>query len=122
MRFSKFCSVAHQAAGFGIGAQRIHRWHGVARSQRGEVDAPIDGEVIRMDQECVGPLLHKARKGVSISAPVLAVKNSICGPIVAAAASTSFLRDSVVGFFGLTNTAKRVAFGNSSCKSPSRLA
>src|SRR4029434_745727 len=107
MRVRKFCSVAHQAASFGIGAQGIDGWHGVARGQRGELYATIDEEVVGMDHKCV---------------PVLALKNSICRPMAAAAASTSFFRDSVVGFFGLTSTAKRVAVGNSSCKSPSRLA
>src|SRR5262245_14656021 len=63
MRIRKFCSVAHQAASFGIGAQGIDRWHGVARGQRNELYPTIDEEVVGMDHKCVGPPLHKARKG-----------------------------------------------------------
>src|SRR5215467_9841734 len=67
-------------------------------------------------------LCTRLAKAVSISVPVLAVKNSICGPMAVAAASTSFFSDSVVGFCGLTSTPRCVDVGNSSCKSPSRLA
>src|SRR5262249_39029356 len=63
MRIRKLCSVTHQATGFGIGAQGIDGWYGVARSQRDELHATVDEEVIRMDHKCVGPLLQKARKG-----------------------------------------------------------
>src|SRR5215831_14189305 len=63
MRIRKLCSVTHQAAGFGIGAQGIDHWHGMARGQRDELYATVDEEVVGMDHKCVGPLLHKARKG-----------------------------------------------------------
>src|SRR5262249_61557457 len=122
MRIRKLCSVTHQAAGFGIRAQGIDHWHGMARGQRDELYGTVDEEVVGMDDKCVGPPLHKARKGRVDLSSVLAVKNSICGPMAVATASTSFFSDSVVGFCGLTSTPRCVAAGNSSCKSPSRLA
>src|SRR5262249_3944956 len=63
MRVRKFCSIAHQAAGFRIRAQGINRWHTVARRQSNELYATVDEQVVGMDQECVGPSLYKAPKG-----------------------------------------------------------
>src|SRR5207237_10376257 len=94
MRVGEFCSVAHQAASFGIGAQGIDRWHSVARSQRGELYRRLMKRLSGWTKSASARLCTRLAKAVSISTPVLAVKNSICGPM--AAASTSFLRDSAV--------------------------
>src|SRR5215813_13734874 len=63
MRIRKLCSVTHQAAGFGIRAQGIDHWHGMARGQGDELYATVDEEVVGMDHKCVSPPLHEARKG-----------------------------------------------------------
>ena len=55
--------VAHQPAGFGILAEGINRGQRVAHRQHGELDATADEQRVGTNQECVGPILHKARKG-----------------------------------------------------------
>ena len=74
-----------------------------------------------MNQKCVSPPLRQVREGgvnLYFSAGCedfyLAI-NSCCRGL------TPFISALMVGFFGLTSTAKRSAAGNSSCKSPSRL-
>jgi hypothetical protein len=53
---------------------------------------------------------------------LLAAKISICRPMAEAVACTSLVKGSALRLFGLSSTAKRTAFGSSSCKNPSRLA
>jgi hypothetical protein len=59
----KVRSIAHQPAGFGILAPEIKRGHPVVGCQRHDLYATIEEHIIGTDQDCIGPLLCKARKG-----------------------------------------------------------
>src|SRR2546430_3706474 len=122
MRVRKLCSVAHQAAGFGIGAQGIDGWYGVARRQRDELHPTVDEEGVGMDHKCVGPLLQKARKGRVNLGSSAGREELDLWTNSRRRGFDIFLQGFSSRIFGLTSTAKRVAVGNSSCKRPSRLA
>src|SRR6516225_7971917 len=62
IHFRNVRTIAHQPASFGIHAVRIDRGHPVARRERSELGATLPEWRAGADQECLDPLLSKARK------------------------------------------------------------
>ena len=62
IHFNNVRSIAHQPASFGIHAVRVDRGHPVARRERSELGATLPEWRAGADQECLDPLLSKARK------------------------------------------------------------
>src|SRR5262245_25859937 len=114
-------SVAHQAAGLHIVAQRIGGGDGVSRRQMGQLHAPAGEERRRADEESIQPFARNRCKGcVDL---VLALRTWTCSPMARAAGSSWRNVASVAcTLAGSTSTATRAIPGASSRRSSSRFA